>query len=398
MTIPYLAWVLGPAGWGLIAFTQSFACYLTLPVEYGFNFSATREVSVHRHSDERRAEILAGVLGAKCLLAAGVTVAAAAVHSRIELFRLHPDVFAAGLLWGLAQAFNMTWYFLGLERMRLVACLDLGVRGLSMLAVFVVVRSPGDAWKVLAVQAAGSALSAAAALGIAWRRTPCRLPQWRWIRGALARGRGFLLFRAAETLYTSGNPLLLGLLVDPATVGYFAGAEKICRGLFVGLLDPVHRSLFPRIAYLIATGRERAIDLVRRGAAGVIALGLVLAAAAFLLAPRLVAVLLGTEFAPAVAALRILAVLPAAIAVKWAIGLQWMMPLGLEGAFNTIILGSAVFHLAAASVLARLKGHVGMAVAVAATELLIPIAVYVVLRARGLDPLFPQPCCATVSE
>jgi hypothetical protein len=32
-----------------------------------------------------------------------------------------------------------------------------------------------------------------------------------------------------------------------------------------------------------------------------------------------------------------------------------------------------------------------MAAAVAATELLIPAAIYLALRGRGLDPLFPRP-------
>lgn len=388
ITVPYLAWVLGPAGWGLIALAQSFAAYLILLVEFGFNFSATREISIHRHDAGKRAEILAGVLGAKLLLAAVAVAAALALRDRIELFRLHPDVFAAGLCWGVAQAFSMSWYFLGMERMRLVAGLDIGARLAATAALFVFVRSPQDAWRALALQAAGAALSGAAALAIAWRETPCRWPARSLVAGVLARGRGFLLFRLAETLYTGGNPLLLGLFCDPATVGYFAGAEKICRAVFVGLIDPVHRSLYPRITHLLATSRERALGLVRAGAAGVFGLGLALGLAAFLLADPLVRTLLGHSFAPAATSLRILSVLPAAIALKWAVGLQWMMPLGLERAFNTIIVGSAAFHLAAATVLAKLKGDVGMAVAVATTEVLIPVAVWVVLRRRGLDPLF----------
>ncbi len=398
ITVPYLAWVLGPAGWGLIAFTQSFAAYVILLVEFGFNFSATREISVYRHDPERRAEILAGVTGAKLLLAAGVCLAALALRDHIELFRLHPDVFAAGLCWGTAQAFNMSWYFLGLERTRLVASLDIAVRLAATLALFVLVRSPEDAWRVLALQAAGAAVSAGTALVIAWRRTPCRRPGWRSVGGALARGRGFLLFRLSETLYTGGNPLLLGLFCDPATVGYFAGAEKICRAVFVGLIDPVHRSLYPRVAHLLATARDRALVLVRAGAAGVFGLGLGLGLAAFVLAGPLVRTLLGREFAPAVSSLRILSVLPAAIALKWAIGLQWMMPLGLERAFNSIILGSAAFHLGTATLLAKLHGDIGMAIAVAATEALIPIAIWVVLRRRGLDPLFGRPHGPAFSE
>src|ERR1700745_1474196 len=69
-TIPYLARILGATGWGLLAFTQAFGSYWTVLGEYGFSLSATRELAYHRDNRERLTEILAGVLGAKMLLAA----------------------------------------------------------------------------------------------------------------------------------------------------------------------------------------------------------------------------------------------------------------------------------------------------------------------------------------
>ncbi|MFX9912081.1 oligosaccharide flippase family protein, partial [Acinetobacter baumannii] len=53
ITVPYLARVLGPKGWGMVAFAQAFGQYLMLVVEYGFSLSATREVARSRDSLER---------------------------------------------------------------------------------------------------------------------------------------------------------------------------------------------------------------------------------------------------------------------------------------------------------------------------------------------------------
>ena len=45
VTLPYLSRVLGPAGFGLLLFSQSFALWASMIIEYGFNLSATRDVA-----------------------------------------------------------------------------------------------------------------------------------------------------------------------------------------------------------------------------------------------------------------------------------------------------------------------------------------------------------------
>src|SRR5271169_2073299 len=42
LTMPYLARVLGPAGWGSVAFVSSLGEFIVLIIEFGFNLSATR--------------------------------------------------------------------------------------------------------------------------------------------------------------------------------------------------------------------------------------------------------------------------------------------------------------------------------------------------------------------
>lgn len=46
--VPYLVRVLGPAGYGAVGFGQGLVNYITLSVDYGFDWSATRRISVER--------------------------------------------------------------------------------------------------------------------------------------------------------------------------------------------------------------------------------------------------------------------------------------------------------------------------------------------------------------
>src|SRR5579859_7455136 len=68
VTVPYVIRVLGPRNWGLVAFAQAFANYVSLLIEYGFGLSAVRQVARHRDQPAELATVVSGVLGARTLL------------------------------------------------------------------------------------------------------------------------------------------------------------------------------------------------------------------------------------------------------------------------------------------------------------------------------------------
>lgn len=386
VTIPYLARVLGAAGWGLVAFAQAFGTYVSLVGEYGFSLSATREVAHHRDNRDKLTEILAGVLGAKALLAAAALVLALIVRWSVPAFHEHPTLLWAGMFWALAQVFNMMWFFQGFERMRLVAALDIAAKVMATIGVFVLVRRPEDGWRLLMVQGFGFLLSSAVGLGLAYREVPFRLPKWSSAREALRMGWSMFLFRGSVSLYTSGNAFILGLFVAPQLVGYYAGAEKISKA-FLGLLNPVSQTLYPRLSHLVWHARSRAARLARIGVLIMGGGGGAMGVFVCILAPLLVRIILGPNFGPAVPVLRVLSLLLPVIGVNMALGMQWMLPLGLDRAFNTITMLAGLINISLATTLATSYTDLGMAWAVVTAEVFVGVSMYLLLCSRSLNPL-----------
>jgi polysaccharide transporter, PST family len=386
VTIPYLARVLGVAGWGLVAIAQGFGSYVAILGEYGFGLSATREVARHRDAPDKLADILAGVLGAKVILVA-VSVPLAIIAGRwVPVFREHSALLWAGMFWALAQGFSVMWHFQGLERMRLVAALDIFAKILATAGVFLLVRRPEDGWRVLVLQGCGFLVSAVVGLGLAYREVPFRLPTWAGSWYALRMGWTMFLFRSSVSLYTAGNAFILGLFVSPELVGYYAGAEKISRA-FVGILNPISQTLYPRLSHLVSHAQDRAARLARISVVVMGSAGATMGFLIFLLAPVIVHMALGGHFDASIPVLRVLAMLVPLVAIGNVLGIQWMLPLGLDSAFNKIIILAGLINLSVALLIAPTYKGIGMAWAVVIAETFVSATMYLVLRSKKLDPL-----------
>lgn len=384
--IPYLARVLGASGWGLIAFSQALGGYTGMIVEFGFYLSANREIARYRDQRQKRGEILAGVLGARVLLCILCIALSLPARIWIPVYRQQPELFWAGLFWGLAQGFNMSWFFQGLERMRLVSAIETPAQIAGLISIFVFVHRPSQTWIVLLIQGLAYGLPALIEAFLAYTEAPFLLPTRQFVREALWNGWKLFLYRGSLEGYMRANALILGLFVSPGAVGYYSASEKISRASY-RLLNPITQALFPRLSYLLKNARDRAQRLARIGILVVCTGGLSLALFIFAAAPWIIRVVLGPAFEPAVPLLRILALIPVLVSIWQAYGTQWMLPLGLDRPFTIIMLVAGVTNIALALLLVPHYGDTGMAWVAVVAEAIVAFGFYGVIRLHRLDPL-----------
>lgn len=385
VTLPFLARRLGPVPWGQVAFAESYAALLSVVIEYGFGLSACREIAKHRFDETRRAECFANTLAAQLILLL------LGVGGTLLIGIPFPHILPVGGFFWLAtllsvgRSFTPSWYFQGIENLKVVAILNVSATAAAGGLLFVLIHSPADAWKVLALRAASSCGVAFITLVLAIRLTRLVRPNFASALATLRQGFSLFIFKSVATLYTTANVLLLGVLATPVLVGWYAGADRISR-VAISTTGPISQAFYPRIARLAHTDRAAASrSLMWSGLLMISVAGMVSVALLFG-APLLVHLLLGKNFEPSVVVLRCLSPLPILIATSDLLGVQWMLPLRMDRVFNTIVVAAGLINIILAVILVPRLHAPGMAASVVTAEFFVSSAMLVVLRIKNLLP------------
>lgn len=388
VTVPYLVRVLGPERFGAVAFGQGLMAYFTLVVNYGFDWSATRTISVQREDREAVSRTASSVWAAKALLCLGSFLVMMVLVQTVP--RLHEEAILLYLLFGIVvgNVLFPTWLFQGLERMVAISVINFVMRLLTTISVFGLIRQPSDFLNyavLLSVQWIGAGV-----LGI-WvsnksLQTPFRWPGWHSIITILADGWVLFLSTGAVALYTTGNSFILGMLTDNTVVGYYSAAERLVKTA-QRLLTPITQAVYPRFSKMAVETPSTMLAWARRGLILQSGVGFILSALLFLGASIITQWVLGNAYGPAVDIMRLLAPLPLLISIGSSFGQFVMLPFHRDRARLFIFAGAGIINILLAFLLtSHWKGE-GMAIAVLSSELIVTVSFLVYVKKQGISPI-----------
>lgn len=384
-TLPYLVRVLGPEKFGLIAFAQALVQYFVMLTDYGFNLSATRNVSINRGNSEKVSVIFSSVIIIKlCLMILSFIVLSALVFS-IPKFRADWILYYCSFGAVVGNVLFPVWLFQGMERMKLIALLNLLAKSIFVVAIFVFVKKEVDYLFVPFLTAIGGIVAGIISITVSVKRFGIRL---RPVAVAeviheLKEGWHIFISTAAVSLYTTSNTVILGLLTNNIIVGYYSAAEKIIRSS-QRLLTPISQTIYPHISKLVADSKDNAVRFIKKALLLIGGGGFVVSLGLFVFAGPIVNILLGSQFRESIIVLRILAFLPFIIALSNILGVQTMVTFNMKEAFSKILIAAGFVNVPLALILVPLFKHVGLSIAVVTTETFVTVTMFMYLHKKGI--------------
>ena len=347
-------------------------------LEYGFNFSATREIARFREDHQMLTDIVNNVQGAKLILIFCTVLLSVIALYAFSVFRIHSEFLIWTLALSLVQGLSPLWYYQGIENLRLPARIDTISGILYTLFIIYFIRKPEDGILVLFFKFLFSLGSLGITTSILYKNIKFKMPRWNDSVKALKMGLSMFFFRSSVSLYTTANTLILGFLAPLNQVAFYAGAEKIGK-VSQSLMNPITQAIFPRMNNLFKNDVEAAHKLGILSLSIMTLFGILGGLITYFFAPLLVKIILGNGYEGAISVLRILFLLIPLVAISNVLGLQYMIPLKMDSHFNIILMLAGFINIALAYFLTRLWGIQGMAIGVVLSESFVTFSMLIVL-------------------
>lgn len=246
VTFPYLVRVLGVEKFGLLAFATATVTYFQILTDYGFNLSATRDISIHRENKEKVQEIFSSVMVIKFgLLILSFFLLTILILS-FDKFRKDWEVFVLSFGMVVGQVLFPVWFFQGMEKMKYITILNIFAKLLFTIAIFVFVKEQADYWKVPLLNSLGFIMAGVLALWIVSRdyKISFIFPSIKAVKHQLIEGWHIFISTVGINMYKQNSIFVLGIFTDDTVVGYFSIAKKIM-DLVNSLNGVVSQSIYP---------------------------------------------------------------------------------------------------------------------------------------------------------
>lgn len=385
ITLPYLVRVLGPEKYGLINFAAAFSAYFVIITDYGFNLSATQEISVNRNDKEKVSEIFSSVLTIKIILfflSSGIFFL---IVNMFELFSNDAGLYSIMFIGVVGIVLFPLWVYQGVEQMKYILIINVAIRSVTIVSIFLLVKVENDYLLLAVIYTITQVMTGITGLFFAIRKFDLRylFPSKVQLLEQLKKGWNLFLSSIWINLYTTSNVFILGLFAPNSVVGYYSAADKV-RIAFQGILSSMSQSVFPYVNKLLAESYQKFISFNRKLLKISVIIGIIISSSLFLFAEPIVKIVLGNEYSPSVIVLRIIAWLPLIIFLSNVFGIQTMLPLNYQKKFSQILFLAALINLMISFSIVPSYFEIGTAVSMLVTEIFVTLSFFIFIRMKRI--------------
>lgn len=385
ITLPYLVRVLGPEKYGLINFAAAFSAYFVIITDYGFNLSATQEISVNRNDKEKVSEIFSSVLTIKIILfflSSGIFFL---IVNMFELFSNDAGLYSIMFIGVVGIVLFPLWVYQGVEQMKYILIINVAIRSVTIVSIFLLVKVENDYLLLAVIYTITQVMTGITGLFFAIRKFDLRylFPSKVQLLEQLKKGWNLFLSSIWINLYTTSNVFILGLFAPNSVVGYYSAADKV-RIAFQGILSSMSQSVFPYVNKLLAESYQKFISFNRKLLKISFMIGIIISSSLFLFAEPIVKIVLGNEYSPSVIVLRIIAWLPLIIFLSNVFGIQTMLPLNYQKKFSQILFLAALINLMISFSIVPSYFEIGTAVSMLVTEIFVTLSFFIFIRMKRI--------------
>ncbi|MEA5404033.1 oligosaccharide flippase family protein [Arcicella sp. DC2W] len=385
VVIPYVFRAIGPIYTGKVNFSQSYINYFLLLINYGFDITGTKRISVVKDKPKELVETFNEIISTKIFLFVISTVVflicTLSIPTLRSEFALHFYSFSFCLGW----VFFPTWFFHGIQEIQTAALIALCFKLVSSIAIFFVVNNVESFYWFNILTSLGQILAGLWAFYLAMKRYNISFYfiKIQRIIELLIEERFYFVSTIVVNLYTTTNVFLIGFLLDDRSVGIYSAAVRLITIVVTVCINPISQSIFPEIANKMNANLQKGLELVQNIIPVVFFITVLGTVFLYVVAPFIVSFIFGEKFVDSIGVFQYLCIIPILSSLSL-FQAHTMLSLKLDRYILNITLIAGIVSVAINLIFINLLQYYASVLAYVSVEAFILVAGYFVLRYKGL--------------
>lgn len=226
---PFVINHVGIESFGLYVFASSIAAYFIVFINFGFDMHATKLISLEPNNESLHSSLLALITLSKLLLGLASIIIFCIILFSFSFLKSNWQIFLLCFANAASCVFLPTWYFHGMQKMKILTTIQLIFKILSLPAIYILVKDSTDiGWYAFSVVSA-NILSSIAAFIIATKLIQSKLPFPTFIevKFMLHEVQPFFWSSAANTLKQRSIEIIIGSMFGMREIAIYDLANKI---------------------------------------------------------------------------------------------------------------------------------------------------------------------------
>ena len=387
ITFPYASRILMADGIGQVQFFQSIIDYVSLCTALGIPLYAVREIARIRDNKELRSRTTIEILLLHAILTLVGYIVVFILAKTVAKIEIDATLFFLLSTTLFFNTIGVAWFYQAIEDFKYITLRSLFVRILSLVALFIFVKTKQDLFYyagILVIGTVGNNIFNFFRLRKYIKLSKGEFKRLNLLRHLIPALKIFIL-NLVISIYVNLDSVMLGFLKNEESVGYYAAATRLTKAI-LGIVSSLGAVLLPRFSNMITNGQKEEFQLLANKAASfTIALSLPMSVGLIFMAAPIIHIFCGNGFEPSILTLKLVAPIVLFIGLSGIIGMQILYPQGREKYVIISTMVGACINLLINYLLIPQYGQYGAALGTVIAEFM--VTVIMILLGRKYLPI-----------
>lgn len=387
ITFPYASRILMADGIGQVQFFQSIIDYVSLCTALGIPLYAVREIARIRDNKELRSRTTIEILLLHAILTLVGYIVVFILAKTVAKIEIDASLFFLLSTTLFFNTIGVAWFYQAIEDFKYITLRSLFVRILSLVALFIFVKTKQDLFYyagILVIGTVGNNIFNFFRLRKYIKLSKGEFKRLNLLRHLIPALKIFIL-NLVISIYVNLDSVMLGFLKNEESVGYYAAATRLTKAI-LGIVSSLGAVLLPRFSNMITNGQKEEFQLLANKVASfTIALSLPMSVGLIFMAAPIIHIFCGNGFEPSILTLKLVAPIVLFIGLSGIIGMQILYPQGREKYVIISTMVGACINLLINYLLIPQYGQYGAALGTVIAEFM--VTVIMILLGRKYLPI-----------